>query len=177
MANIAGIKAEIDTDPLTRGYAGMTDAQVAADLMTAYREGPGSATAIRQYLSHETSRSNDGSDTVVTFIIQRLAQVAAMTPTTDGSDQTDPFGGTTLITNKMISAAVALQSIAVDNEFETPHSDSRLDTILSLLVSATVFKSADKTAILALTENTMTRAAELGLGKVEQGHVEESRAL
>ena len=28
---------EINADPLTRGYAGMTDAQVAADVMTEYR--------------------------------------------------------------------------------------------------------------------------------------------
>ena len=38
MADIAGIKAEIDADPLGRGYAGMTDQQVADDLNTAYRE-------------------------------------------------------------------------------------------------------------------------------------------
>ena len=38
MANIAALKAEIDADPLTRGYAGMTDAQVAADINTAYRQ-------------------------------------------------------------------------------------------------------------------------------------------
>jgi hypothetical protein len=37
MANITALKNEIDSDPLTRGYAGMTDAQVAADLNTVYR--------------------------------------------------------------------------------------------------------------------------------------------
>ena len=31
------IKAELDTDPLTRGYSGMTDEQAAADLNTEYR--------------------------------------------------------------------------------------------------------------------------------------------
>lgn len=31
------IKAELDADPLTRGYSGMTDAQAAADLNTVYR--------------------------------------------------------------------------------------------------------------------------------------------
>jgi hypothetical protein len=38
MAYEAEIKAEIDADPLTRGYAGMSDAAVAADINTAYRE-------------------------------------------------------------------------------------------------------------------------------------------
>lgn len=37
MANIAALKNEIDSDPLTRGYAGMTDEQVAADINTVYR--------------------------------------------------------------------------------------------------------------------------------------------
>lgn len=31
------LKTEITTDPLTRGYSGMTDAQIAADLNTVYR--------------------------------------------------------------------------------------------------------------------------------------------
>lgn len=38
MADLVALKAEIDTDPLTRGYAAMTDAQVAADLNSSYRE-------------------------------------------------------------------------------------------------------------------------------------------
>jgi len=35
--NYAVLKLELDTDPLGRGYAGMTDAEVAADLNTEYR--------------------------------------------------------------------------------------------------------------------------------------------
>lgn len=37
MSNISIIKTEIDGDPLTRGYAGMTDEAVADDLNTVYR--------------------------------------------------------------------------------------------------------------------------------------------
>lgn len=37
MSNIDILKAEIDSDPLTRGYAGMTDAEVADSLNTADR--------------------------------------------------------------------------------------------------------------------------------------------
>lgn len=33
------LKTEVDTDPIGRGYAGMTDQQVADDLRTAYRTG------------------------------------------------------------------------------------------------------------------------------------------
>ena len=36
----ATLKAEIETDPLIRGYSGMSDAEVAADLNTVYRDGP-----------------------------------------------------------------------------------------------------------------------------------------
>lgn len=35
--SLDALKAEIDGDPLTRGYAGMTDQQVADDLNTVYR--------------------------------------------------------------------------------------------------------------------------------------------
>lgn len=38
MADIERLASEIATDPLARGYAGMTDQQVADDLNTAYRE-------------------------------------------------------------------------------------------------------------------------------------------
>lgn len=37
MANYASLSDEIATDPLGRGYAGMTDAEAADDLNTAYR--------------------------------------------------------------------------------------------------------------------------------------------
>lgn len=37
MADIQALKAEIDTDPLGRGYAGMTDSQAADDINTVYR--------------------------------------------------------------------------------------------------------------------------------------------
>ena len=38
MANIQTLKAELDADPLTRGYAGFSDEQVADDINTVYRE-------------------------------------------------------------------------------------------------------------------------------------------
>lgn len=34
------LKSELDADPLTRGYSGMTDEQAAADLNTVYRSAP-----------------------------------------------------------------------------------------------------------------------------------------
>ncbi len=37
MGNIDTIKTEITTDPLTRGYSGMSDAEVATDMNTVYR--------------------------------------------------------------------------------------------------------------------------------------------
>lgn len=37
MANLFLLKSEIDSDPLTRGYSGMTDAEVAESLNTANR--------------------------------------------------------------------------------------------------------------------------------------------
>lgn len=38
MADLQALKAELDADPLTRGYSGMTDAQAATDLNTEYRQ-------------------------------------------------------------------------------------------------------------------------------------------
>lgn len=37
-AQLEILKGEINSDPLTRGYSGMNDAQITDDLNTAYRE-------------------------------------------------------------------------------------------------------------------------------------------
>lgn len=40
MSDIDALQTELTTDPLGRGYAGMTDEQAAADLNTVYRDNP-----------------------------------------------------------------------------------------------------------------------------------------
>lgn len=70
------IKQEIDTDPLSRGYAGMTDKQVTDDMNTIYRSAPGGVDAMITYMVTENNRTNNGGDTLATNIMGRLERVA-----------------------------------------------------------------------------------------------------
>ena len=171
------LRAEIDADPETRGYSGMSNKEVADDLNTAYREGEASGSAIRNYLSLETSRTNNGGDTVAVHIVARLCFVADLTPTADNSTQPDPLSGLNNITNKEIAACVALKALAVDNEFSLAFSDVRFDGILQDVKDGNVMKPADVTAIKALTLNLVTRAGELQFGFVREGNVKTARAI
>lgn len=165
---------ELTNDPLTRGYAGMTDEAAAADLNTAYREGVGSMAAVRKYMALETSRTNSGTDTTAISIMARLHKAAALTPS--GATQTDPWGATANVSDPEIAACVALRELIKDDLFELAFSDARFDALLEGAKDGNVMKAADVTAIKALTVNTLTRGQELGLGVVKAGHVQAARA-
>lgn len=74
MSDIDALKTELTTDPLGRGYAGMTDEQAAADLNTVYRDNPNppevvSAAAIWNALdATEYDGLNQTNQGVVDFI-------------------------------------------------------------------------------------------------------------
>ena len=70
------IKAEIDTDPLTRGYSGMNDQAVADDLNTVYRDGVADAGALFTYLAQQTARESPTEGTA-SHIYGRLKRAAA----------------------------------------------------------------------------------------------------
>lgn len=133
MADIALLKAEIDADPLGRGYSGMDDAAVVADLNTVYR------TRNKTSLSgDEMFGATDGSEFTALTEHKEQSWLAFC-----GRDSIDPFG----------TANVAFATYIFGGGSTTL---SNLNT---------------------LRTEDVSRADELGIGRVRVGHVAEARAF
>ncbi len=128
------LKAELDTDPLTRGYAGMTDEQVVTDLNTENR------TRIKDSLTG-----------------------AEIYSVTDGTE----FAALTDAAKAQWLALCAIESIDPNNG--TP----------AAALTTDLFGGGSTTqgALVALREETVSRAVEIGLGNVIIGDVQNARAL
>lgn len=130
--NYAALKAEIDSDPLPRGYSGMTDLQTAADLMTAYR-----SRDRKRMSGSEIAKSVIASEWTGLSDVEQQKVLALM-----GVESLDPFG------------------FAKD-----------------VLVNSFGAGSGTITALAIARVETVTRANELGLGRVAEGDVQNARAL
>jgi len=178
MVDIPTLKTEIDTDPLARGYAAMNDAAVAADLMTIYRDAPASSQALLEYLTLE--RFHTGS------LYGRLRMVANSMPVRDGANTWTipplPIGlagaDVAISQDHIASAAALLRFVDTDTALTVTLLDSRITNILDdlALAGCEAIGAADKTAIQALSQSQQSRASELGLGIVKEGHVQIARA-
>ena len=95
MTDLVALKAEIDTDPLTRGYAGMTDVQVSDDINTVYRPAPMIIEELLKFLLLDNTHQTDGTDTQDRAIWTRMKDVDALavTPTAAVSN---PCGSTAI---------------------------------------------------------------------------------
>jgi len=94
MADIEKLKVELDTDPLLRGYSGMTDQQAATDLNTKYRDKPRTEMSQSEAFQHidsaELRALADGDRSLV------MAILAFQTINPFGNESTvfqDIFGG------------------------------------------------------------------------------------
>ncbi len=187
-AQLQILKTEIDTDPLTRGYAGMTDLQIADDMNLFNRAGAAPSSAVFAYLASETNQTGQGSDTTATSILGRLQHVAEARPKAtqvgneyDGDDVFDRGTASGHVKVKEKHAAAMLFALvtsgqSVDVDWTANAFDSALDELVGN-ANAGVMKPGDKTAIVALSQNITTRGRELGLGKVREGHVTQAKAL
>lgn len=182
-ADIQVIKTEIDTDPLTRGYAPMTDQQVADDLNTLYRPGPAAPGALFNYLIHQKARE-DASQTP-TIIYSRLKR-AAETDIGPATARVAPevfFATGKNLTEVRHDACVALLALADRDGLERLASEdfSAADfeaDVLQPVVDAGVMKPADRDAIKGFSTGTQSRARELGIGGlVRAGDVAQARAI
>lgn len=181
MGRIAVIKSEIDGDPLTRSYVGMTDIQVANDMNTAYRDAPADQGSLFNYLALEKAREDpaEGLSThtegLSTHIYGRLRRAA------DGVIGTDVFvvGGASLTDNRKDACVTFLQIVDADRlgSITDNLNSTKFGDLLDEVIAAGVMKSGDKTAIVALSQNMQSRGTELGVGVVYEGHVAAARAL
>jgi len=176
MGRIATIKSEIDTDPLVRGYSGMSDIQVANDMNTSYRNAEGGVDRMLKYVTENRSRTSAGTDLTATSIYGRLHAVA------EGTEGIDPFGAGQNLTMEHIHAARGFLAILSSPtitpvDFVNTELIAMMDVLGGGAGNARVWKLADIDALKAFSQNQQSRAVELGLGVVQVADVTAARAL
>ena len=147
------IKTELDTDPLGRGYAGMTDAQAAADMNTAYRP----TTVAIPVSEFENAARESGK-----FV-----------DLTDRSELKEPDGSRTF------PSAYSLMSSLIGRTTEMDFAEvgSYWYNVLEDCVAEGSLGTGAATAIRALCDEIITRGVELGVGDVTAGDIEYARSL
>jgi hypothetical protein len=175
--NIAALATELTTDPLTRGYSGMSDQAAADDVNTLYRPAEGTLQELLWHLVQDGNRTNQNNDTLKTNMLGRLKHVA------DSAVGSNPFdAGTTpvnyAVTLQMKHAATAMLLLVTSPGIASVRfDDADLDLMYNALKDAGIWKQADINTAKALSQNQQSRASELGLGgKVKVGHVANARA-
>lgn len=146
---------ELVNDPLTRGYAGMTDAEILASLHAVDRPGKVPPSEILSYVQENTH--SDGRP-----LHGKIMSLA------DGRDVPTPDAP---ITAAMCRDAALIAIKRMETEINTPVDMSKVSAMLDLLIVGGAIESADKTAILALADNRQSRAVELGIPKTNLGDV------
>lgn len=169
--NLAALKSELVTDPLARNYAALGDEAAAARINVVDRPFDGPVPQLFNYLLVNKNRSNAGTDIVTTSMLGRLVLCAG------AAVGTSLFGSGTLQTLDMQCSALAmLEMVRNPNIASLPYHTPTMQQILTDLVNAQVMKAADRTAIIAFSNNHQSRAAELGLGSVTTSDVAAARA-
>lgn len=143
---------EILNDPLSRGYAQMSDAEVAADLNTAYR-------TIDNPKAFATERE-------IAFAMAEAAE--------------DPTAGEALLAKLEAAAtsnAVVARNLAwvKPSEGGIPIGHPLVKATVSQLRTADVINDAERDVMLGLGGKTVSRAAELGLGNVNFRDVQRAK--
>lgn len=186
MTDLVALAAELTNDPLARGYLGMTDAQAAADLNTAYRNKPVQFSDVLEYLVTTRAHTNQGQDTAAnnttpSVILGRLIAVAELVVPDEASLPLDPFGaGTTKTvanTRQLHSAKAFLEMLRSGHLSASVFVNGGTQgDILNDLIGCGIMNTANRTALLDLSTGLWTRAEELGFGEVLPGNVAMARA-
>jgi len=148
--NYAVLREEILTDPLGRGYAGMTDEQVAEDLNTAYR-------TIKQRIKLKD---------LVSYLLKNDLWFAIREA---AADPTHTAHRAAVYALDLVDFAKADMLDDIDSD------DATFRALFQQLISGGIMTSTQGQEILAMAYVTMTRAEELGLGVVKPGHVRKAR--
>ncbi len=178
--DIAILKTEIDTDPLTRGYDVMSDLEVAGDMNLVNRAGDVTIADILKFLMLDNIYNLDtGDDTQDRSIWQRMKEVAAITIPASGS-VANPWGATaaTITEIRLIKTQQLVDFFTLSAQGALPFdiSDSNFQSYLAGAQAAGCMSTDQETALLALADDLQSRGQELGLGTVYEGNVQEARA-
>lgn len=181
MPNFALLADELTVDPLSRGYAGMTDAEAQADISSFYRDGPADPGALFNYLTQETAK-DDSTEPVASAILGRIYRVIAAgsagigTEVFVGNETPGPFKN---LQAEGLDACHALRDLALGDRlgsFAQFTTDAKLVTLLDWVKDTGVMKPSDVTAIQALSQNKQRRDHEIGFGSATVAHITRVRA-
>jgi len=155
MSTYNKLATELADDPLERGYSGMTDVQAAGSLNTVNRDRVVAITSA-ELLAWSGGGANDG----------------AVTPSRYERIETAAKEHTSLAVRGASKAAIQL--IGRDGTTLNLALTDRMGMVDALVVGG-VLTTDEKTALVALGTETITRAAELGIRRVLPGHVMKAR--
>lgn len=147
--------AELKTDPLTRGYASMSDDAAADDLNSAYR-----------------SRNIDVPLTAFVGYVELHSVYEKI-------DAANNDANTPAQLKALCAKAIRLrlQNGIQVFEFSDPVKRATLVGMLNALVAGNVIAQADADGIVALSVEPVSRADELGIGAVEPYMVYQARKM
>lgn len=174
MPNFALLADELTVDPLSRGYAGMTDAEAQADISSFYRDGPADPGALFNYLAKETSRE-DAAEGVATAIFGRLHRVNELGSAAIGT----AIFFTANMADEELDACRTILAIAQQDRLQSiaqVMTETKFETMLNHAKDCGVMKAADVTAIQALSQNKQRRDHEIGFGSATVAHITRVRA-
>lgn len=143
------LRAELDNDPKTRGYSGMSNIEVVTDIMTKYstKVSPVTMNQLREWAA----------------LNERALKIN--TAITGGS------------TNQVKNVALVVDKLLGNSDgFLDPDNSAHLGWI-NTLVADGIISSGDRAALAAKATTNITRAEKLGLGQVKEGHVLVARSI
>lgn len=162
---VAELKAELLAGHPDTGAYNVDDTIAADEINAVNRPAPADINSLRNYFLLERKNSM--------ALMGRLEVIA------NGSIGADPLGDTVVLALGHITAAKTLLNILnAASSFSLDLNDARFGTLLNDIAAtgAKVIAPADKTILLGLSTNQISRADELGLGRVRTGEVERARA-
>jgi hypothetical protein len=146
--NHSKLRDELTIDPLGRGYSGIADEQAADDLMSKYR------TLVSPITMANIIRWSARHDTI------HALETAVASGVADK--------------RRLARAALALiESPQIDT---LDLGDVEISGMFDALVTLGVFTSAEQDDLVAFGASLISRATEIGLGRVKPGYVGKARA-
>ena len=174
-------------DELTAGHPdtgayNADDALAAAEINAVNRPNTVSIDAVLSFLVMEKSfRTNDGTDTFSRSVWARMQDVDALavTPIASGSS---PWGSTSIpniaiINQVRVKALLAFLELSAQGNLQIDFNNTKFDNYLTGAVAAGCMSQAQSNQLKALSDDLQSRAAEVGLGHVRVGHVQQARVI
>jgi len=146
MADLAKLITELTTDPLARGYAGMSDIEATNSLNAIDRPGPISTDPILRYLYGEKNRTNDGADLVSSQLYGRIKLVCEAET---GADTFLTATGNELATIDRKASAITILSMLSNPQFLIDFSDNKMQNLFQDMRTAGAISANQKNEIIA----------------------------